>query len=314
MYQNRALSVAKSNAQTPMTSRHLFHILLLATLLTGCEVVESIQNKVVGEHRLRSSGRTGVLVAMEVHDNATRRIQTILERGDTSCHMTPPTGAWSSTITIQTEILNKKDQIQASWTETRTVQKAPNGSLLWSTQLQYTTHEGRKGKSSREERQIGDQRYTREENLPFVVKRVSPAEQKHFLQRALDPIPSLLVSGGDTWTQENQNLASTGETGKSTVRCLLPPRGESWSRRLLENTELHYAEVTRETNTLREASARWILKDQQDTLLKIDIREEIGLPADLSISAPTKIASIHRDRPYKDIQTILRKRLKLSHP
>ena len=287
--------------------------------LVACEdVVDSVQNTIVEQHRSEARGRAGVLRALEVSDSAFAITRHINYKGDPLCGAFLD-GTLRAQVEVQLELIDPSGKRVALLEEVRTFERDAEGDVRahWTSDFADETS-GRHDVLERDERIVGGELFVKEHNLASVSRRARPDDVAQLEARVRDATPAIVEAAGATWRQQGAShtwVAEEGTPGRS-LRCGFDRFESGWIHRLTTRTELSLARLEHDpANKRLSVSARLSTLDERPFVLRAEIEESIVSqdPSTIAVDVPTgKIASTWRDRPYRDIEIILGERLKLE--
>ncbi|MBH24409.1 MAG: hypothetical protein CMH57_08160 [Myxococcales bacterium] len=300
-------------------------LVAMLAALAGCDKadVDAAQERIVQRHRATAGGRVGVLRGLEVSDRAVAITRRLERRGHPHCGGLPQ-GPFQASITVEAEVLLDGHTTPfARLVEERTVRRDADGDVQVVIEATFDDPSGRQGAQRREERLVGGRLYVKEHNLPFVSHKAHHGTHAAVLDRAMDAVPAMIAVARQGWTlSEDEPLKRvyTAEQGRegSALSCGLTSADDGWLYRILERSTLSLAEVTLSRGTLgwgrRSVSGRLLVGDEARTwVVRVDVDEQVSPATEpLSVDAPEEVASVRRDRPYRDIEQILKEQLGLS--
>ena len=300
-------------------TRCVWSLLLVVSALVGgaCDLADRGRDVVVEDHRQSAGARVGVFRALQVHDCAVDLTRRLGDKGDPQCHLLRD-GPLQLSITVLAKVEGPSGAVAASFEHRRKIARDQAGNFEVTDSISFRNPTGRTGETKQQERVVGEERFLKEENLPWVRHRLRPGQRDRVLQAAVDPVPAMLAMGASGWQNEGgDRWVAHGRTGGLAFRCAALPGPKGWLARLLGLTELNYSEATLpqhlpEGETKRSVSARLTTLSAPQRKLRIDIEEIFEPVGPQDILVPADVADTGRDRPYRDIQTILGDRLGLS--
>lgn len=299
--------------------RGILCLVLLA--LMGCELADKARDALVESHQETARGRVGVLRALELHDSAASTARAISLRGDARCGG-PLEGPFEASIEIEAEVVGRSERVIDRFTEIRRVRRDATGNVSARFTVIFMDPSGRRGETTREVRIVGERRYVREQNLPFVAHRRHKGDSEAFVREAMDAIPAALSAGGANWRASEDGredvFVSDTESDRETqaFECGLDPHQRAWLRRLMDTATVSFAEAIVPDrgagDRTRSVSARLMAGDEHKPMVvRLDVEERVQYGEPEAIAAPDKVADLRRDRPYHDIELILEKKLGL---
>ncbi len=296
-------------------------IAALALWSGGCGLVDDARELIVERHRASARGRVGGLRALEVHDAAAQLARRIKNRGDGLCSGVEA-GPFEAEVTIEAEVVGGGERVIGRFVEVRRVKRDERGGVEVRSTVDFLDPSGRAGVVTREERIIGDRRYVKEQNLPFVEQRSHEGESEGLVRRGLDAVPGLIAAAPRGWRPDPDvegSFLADGEVDGEVPSCGLGAGEEAWLRRLLQAARLDLAEATQnrggaDGDRIRGVSARLLMGGGEGVAaVRLDVEEKVHYGSHLeAVSRPEEVAEVRRDRPYWDIERVLVERMGLA--
>ncbi|MEL6180915.1 MAG: hypothetical protein AAFS10_18285, partial [Myxococcota bacterium] len=280
----------------------------------GRNELDTARGWVVHQHRAKAGGRVGVLRALETADQAAALTRRLKRRGHPHCGGLPH-GAFEATLTVELEMLLDGQEVPfARLMETRTVRRDVQGNLQVVVESDFNDPSGRSGEQRREERLVQDRLYVQEDNVPFVVHKAHHDTASVVLDRAMDAVPTMLMLADEGWTLTEEHpmehTYTAGQRHGAELDCGAGSKG--WLYRVLEHSRLSFGEATLGRGSFgwgqRAVSSRLLVEGERHMwVVRVDVDEKVQ-PTDHAapITAPEVTAKVRRDRPYRDIEHILR--------
>lgn len=290
----------------------------------GCDAGQRVQRAAVETHRHAATGRVGVLRALEVRDGALASVRRVARAGDSECPRLPE-GPMRTELMVDATVAPAEagEQNVARFHEETTATRDAQGRVDVTSTLRFVDPSGRTGTTQRTEICTSRWFFVAEQATPFVRRVAHTGECEALVARAVQGPLALLRLGGRGWQvrPDGSFVAERTEGGRA-LACDAAPGTDDWLRRLEQVARLSYSEAKlvepgaaaadRGQSQAVALSVRLLTgPDATPTVVSVEIDGRVNAAQVEPIAEPTEPFDTRRDRPYRDLQTILGDRMGL---